>query len=135
MPSERVFVLGEDIGKVGGVFSVTDGLLAEFGAERVLDTPLAESASSARDRCAVYGLRPVAEMQFSDFVISGFDQLCHVAGKTYYRIGQSVPIIVRLPSGGGFTGAVPLAEPRGVVHARAGPEGRRAEHAGTPRAC
>src|SRR6201988_5029592 len=102
---ERVFLMGEDIGTFGGAFKVTDGFIDEFGPNRVMDTPLAESAIV---RCAfgaaVEGLRPIAEMQFSDFVSCGFDQLVNVAGKPYYRMGLSVNITVRLPSGGGFSG-------------------------------
>jgi pyruvate/2-oxoglutarate/acetoin dehydrogenase E1 component len=84
---------------------VTDGFIEEFGAERVMDTPLAESAivGSAIGAASV-GLRPIAEMQFSDFISCGFDQLVNVAGKMYYRQGLSVNITIRLPSGGGFSG-------------------------------
>jgi 2-oxoisovalerate dehydrogenase E1 component beta subunit len=102
---ERVFLMGEDIGTFGGAFKVTDGFIEEFGAKRVMDTPLAESAIvGCAIGAAVEGLRPIAEMQFSDFVSCGFDQLVNVAGKTYYRMGLSVNITVRLPSGGGFSG-------------------------------
>jgi pyruvate/2-oxoglutarate/acetoin dehydrogenase E1 component len=102
---ERVFLMGEDIGVFGGAFKVTDGFVAEFGANRVMDTPLAESAIvGCAIGAAVEGMRPIAEMQFSDFVSCGFDQLVNVAGKTYYRMGLSVNITVRLPSGGGFSG-------------------------------
>ena len=102
---ERVFVMGEDIGTFGGAFKVTEGFIDEFGAQRVMDTPLAESAIVG---CAIgaacEGLRPIAEMQFSDFISCGFDQLVNVAGKMFYRQGLSVNITVRLPSGGGFSG-------------------------------
>jgi pyruvate/2-oxoglutarate/acetoin dehydrogenase E1 component len=102
---ERVFVMGEDIGVFGGAFKVTDGFIDEFGAERVIDTPLAESAIiGTAIGAAVEGLRPIAEMQFADFVSCGFDQLVNVAGKMFYRQGLSVNITVRLPSGGGFSG-------------------------------
>ena len=102
---ERVFCLGEDIGVFGGAFKVTDGFHEEFGAERVLDTPLAESAIiGAAVGAAVEGLRPVCEMQFADFISCGFDQLVNVAAKLHYRQGLAVPIVVRLPSGGGFSG-------------------------------
>jgi 2-oxoisovalerate dehydrogenase E1 component beta subunit len=102
---ERVFVMGEDIGVFGGAFKVTDGFIDEFGPNRVMDTPLAESAIiGCAIGAAVEGMRPIAEMQFSDFVSCGFDQLVNVAGKTYYRMGLSVNITVRLPSGGGFSG-------------------------------
>jgi pyruvate/2-oxoglutarate/acetoin dehydrogenase E1 component len=102
---ERVLVMGEDIGVFGGAFKVTDGFFEEFGANRVMDTPLAESAIiGCAVGAAVVGLRPVCEMQFSDFISCGFDQLVNVAGKMHYRQGLAVPIVVRLPSGGGFSG-------------------------------
>src|SRR6195952_801043 len=102
---ERVLVMGEDIGVFGGAFKVTDGFVEEFGAERVMDTPLAESAIiGCAVGAAVVGMRPVCEMQFSDFISCGFDQLVNVAGKMHYRQGLAVPIVVRLPSGGGFSG-------------------------------
>jgi pyruvate/2-oxoglutarate/acetoin dehydrogenase E1 component len=102
---ERVFVMGEDVGVFGGAFKVTDGFIEEFGAERVMDTPLAESGIvGTAIGAACEGLRPIAEMQFSDFISCGFDQLVNVAGKMYYRQGLSVNITVRLPSGGGFSG-------------------------------
>jgi pyruvate/2-oxoglutarate/acetoin dehydrogenase E1 component len=101
----RVLLMGEDIGAFGGAFKVTDGFAAEFGPERVMDTPLAESAIiGAAVGAAVAGLRPVAEMQFADFISCGFDQLINVAGKLHYRSGLAVPMVVRLPSGGGFSG-------------------------------
>jgi 2-oxoisovalerate dehydrogenase E1 component beta subunit len=102
---ERVFVMGEDVGAFGGAFKVTDGFVEEFGEQRVIDTPLAEAAIvGAAVGAAVVGMRPVCEMQFADFVACGFDQLVNVAGKTHYRFGLAVPIVVRLPSGGGFSG-------------------------------
>ena len=102
---ERVLVMGEDIGVFGGAFKVTDGFIEEFGPDRVMDTPLAESAIiGTAIGAAVVGMRPVCEMQFSDFISCGFDQLVNVAGKMHYRQGLAVPITVRLPSGGGFSG-------------------------------
>jgi 2-oxoisovalerate dehydrogenase E1 component beta subunit len=102
---DRVFLMGEDIGVFGGAFKVTDGFIEEFGPERVIDTPLAESAIvGAAVGAAVAGLRPVCEMQFADFISCGFDQLVNVAGKMHYRQGLAVPMTVRLPSGGGFSG-------------------------------
>jgi len=102
---ERVMVMGEDIGVFGGAFKVTDGFVEEFGSDRVMDTPLAESAIiGTAVGAAVVGMRPVCEMQFSDFISCGFDQLVNVAGKMHYRQGLAVPIVVRLPSGGGFSG-------------------------------
>jgi len=102
---ERVFLMGEDIGVFGGAFKVTDGFIDEFGAQRVMDTPLAESGIiGTAVGASVVGMRPVCEMQFADFISCGFDQLVNVAGKTRYRMGLAVPITVRLPSGGGFSG-------------------------------
>ena len=102
---ERVLLMGEDIGVFGGAFKVTDGFIEEFGPDRVMDTPLAESGIiGTAVGAAVVGMRPVCEMQFSDFISCGFDQLVNVAGKMHYRQGLAVPITVRLPSGGGFSG-------------------------------
>jgi 2-oxoisovalerate dehydrogenase E1 component beta subunit len=102
---ESVLCIGEDIGAFGGAFKVTDGFVEEFGAERCIDTPLAESAIiGTAVGAAVEGLRPVCEMQFADFISCGFDQLVNVAAKLHYRQGIAVPIVVRLPSGGGFSG-------------------------------
>ena len=102
---ESVFCLGEDIGAFGGAFKVTDGFAEEFGAERVLDAPLAENLIvGAATGAAIEGMRPVCEMQFADFISCGFDQLVNVAAKLHYRQGIAVPIVIRLPSGGGFSG-------------------------------
>src|ERR1700756_3478580 len=102
---DRVLVMGEDIGVFGGAFKVTDGFVDEFGPDRVMDTPLAESAIiGCAIGAAVVGMRPVCEMQFADFISCGFDQLVNVAGKMHYRQGLAVPITVRLPTGGGFWG-------------------------------
>jgi 2-oxoisovalerate dehydrogenase E1 component beta subunit len=102
---ERVLLMGEDIGVFGGAFKVTDGFIEEFGPDRVMDTPLAESAIiGTAVGAAVVGMRPVCEMQFADFISCGFDQLVNVAGKMNYRQGLAVPLVVRLPSGGGFSG-------------------------------
>jgi pyruvate/2-oxoglutarate/acetoin dehydrogenase E1 component len=102
---ESVFCLGQDIGAFGGAFKVTAGFAAEFGAERVLDMPLAENAIiGAATGAAIEGMRPVCEMQFADFIACGFDQLVNVAAKLHYRQGVAVPMVVRLPSGGGFSG-------------------------------
>ena len=100
-----MLLMGEDIGVFGGAFKVTDGFFEEFGADRVMDTPLAESGIiGTAIGAAVVGMRPVCEMQFSDFIACGFDQLVNVAAKMYYRQGLPVNITVRLPSGGGFSG-------------------------------
>ena len=102
---DTVFCLGQDIGAFGGAFKVTAGLHEEFGPDRVWDTPLAESAIIGTSvGAAVEGLRPIAEMQFADFIACGFDQLVNVAAKMHYRQGLAVPMVVRLPSGGGFSG-------------------------------
>ena len=102
---DSVFCMGEDIGAFGGAFNVTDGFIEEFGADRVWDTPLAENAIiGAAVGCAIEGMKPVAEMQFADFIACGFDQLVNVAAKMHYRQGVAVPMTVRLPSGGGFSG-------------------------------
>jgi pyruvate/2-oxoglutarate/acetoin dehydrogenase E1 component len=102
---DSVFCFGEDIGAFGGAFKVTDGFAQEFGAERVLDAPLAENLIiGAATGAAIEGMKPVCEMQFADFISCGFDQLVNVAAKLHYRQGVSVPMVVRLPSGGGFSG-------------------------------
>jgi pyruvate/2-oxoglutarate/acetoin dehydrogenase E1 component len=102
---ETVLCIGEDIGAFGGAFKVTEGFFDEFGTERVMDTPLAENAIiGAAVGAAIEGLRPVCEMQFSDFIACGFDQLVNVAAKMHYRQGVAVPMVVRLPTGGGFSG-------------------------------
>jgi pyruvate/2-oxoglutarate/acetoin dehydrogenase E1 component len=102
---ESVLCLGEDIGHFGGAFKVTDGFIEEFGANRVVDTPLAENAIiGTAVGAAVEGMRPVCEMQFADFIACGFDQLVNVAAKLHYRQGIAAPMVVRLPSGGGFSG-------------------------------
>ncbi|CAN5323510.1 alpha-ketoacid dehydrogenase subunit beta [soil metagenome] len=102
---ERVFVLGEDVGDYGGAFKVTDGFLDRFGEARVIDTPISEGAIvGAAVGAAMMGLKPVAEMQFIDFISCAFDQLTNVAAKSRYRWGAGVPIVVRGPSGGGVHG-------------------------------
>ena len=102
---ERVFVLGEDVGVYGGAFKVTQGFQQEFGPWRVLDAPMAETAIvGACTGAALMGLRPVAELQFADFVSCAWDHLVTVAAKQYFRAGTPVPLVLRLPSGGGFSG-------------------------------
>jgi 2-oxoisovalerate dehydrogenase E1 component beta subunit len=97
-----VFVIGEDVGVYGGAFKVTDGLLDEFGAERVIDTPISEAAIvGAACGAALLGLRPVAEFQFIDFISCGFDMLTNYAAKCRYRWGQNVPAVFRGPCGAG----------------------------------
>jgi len=100
-----VFVIGEDIGVYGGAFKVTQGMLEHFGEKRVVDTPISESAIvGAAIGAGLMGLRPVAEMQFADFISCAFDQIVNFAAKCRYRWGAAVPIVVRAPSGGGIRG-------------------------------
>jgi 2-oxoisovalerate dehydrogenase E1 component beta subunit len=102
---DRVFIIGEDVGVYGGAFKVTQGFQEEFGQWRVIDAPLSETAIVAGcTGAAIMGLRPVAEMQFADFISCAWDHLVTVAAKQRYRAGTPVPITVRLPSGGGFSG-------------------------------
>jgi 2-oxoisovalerate dehydrogenase E1 component beta subunit len=101
----NVFLLGEDIGIFGGAFKVTAGMFEAFGERRVIDTPVAESAIvGAAIGASLMGLRPVAEMQFADFITCGFDQVVNFAAKCRYRWGAAVPLVVRAPSGGGIHG-------------------------------
>jgi 2-oxoisovalerate dehydrogenase E1 component beta subunit len=100
-----VFLLGEDIGAYGGAFKVTAGMLEEFGENRVVDTPISEAGIvGAAVGAALMGMRPVAEMQFMDFVSCGLDQIVNMAAKIHYRWGAKVPIVVRGPSGAGVHG-------------------------------
>jgi 2-oxoisovalerate dehydrogenase E1 component beta subunit len=104
---DSVVVLGQDVGKRGGVFLATEGLFGKYGPDRVMDTPLSEAAIiGAAVGMAVHGLRPVAEIQFSDYVFPGFDQLVSQAAKLRYRSGGqfSAPLVVRMPAGGGVRG-------------------------------
>jgi 2-oxoisovalerate dehydrogenase E1 component beta subunit len=102
---ESVFLLGEDIGVYGGAFKVTDGLIQEFGEARVIDTPIAETAIvGAAVGAAMMGMRPVAEMQFIDFISCAFDMITNFAAKSRYRTGVGVPLVIRGPSGGGVHG-------------------------------
>jgi 2-oxoisovalerate dehydrogenase E1 component beta subunit len=102
---KRVFVIGEDVGVYGGAFKVTQGFQEEFGPWRVIDAPLSETAIvGGCTGAAIMGMRPVAEMQFADFISCAWDHLVTVAAKQRYRAGTPVPITVRLPSGGGFSG-------------------------------
>jgi pyruvate/2-oxoglutarate/acetoin dehydrogenase E1 component len=102
---ERVFVLGEDVGAYGGAFKVTEGLQERFGEARVIDTPIAETAIVGSAIGASYmGMRPVAEVQFIDFIACCFDMLTNFAATSRYRNGAGVPIVVRGPCGGGVSG-------------------------------
>jgi 2-oxoisovalerate dehydrogenase E1 component beta subunit len=101
----NVFLLGQDIAVYGGAFKVTAGMLDHFGERRVIDTPLSESAIvGAAIGASMFGLRPVAEMQFADFITCAFDQVVNFAAKCRYRWGAAIPMVVRAPSGGGIRG-------------------------------
>jgi pyruvate/2-oxoglutarate/acetoin dehydrogenase E1 component len=98
---ERVFILGEDIGAYGGAFKMTEGFQDQFGSQRVIDTPISEAAIvGAAAGAAHMGLRPVAEMQFMDFIACAYDMLTNYVATARYRAGLSTPIVVRGPSGG-----------------------------------
>ncbi|HUK26856.1 MAG TPA: alpha-ketoacid dehydrogenase subunit beta [Candidatus Acidoferrales bacterium] len=106
--NDKIVVLGEDVGVNGGVFRATEGLIQEFGPNRVLDTPLAESGIiGVSIGMALYGLRPVPEIQFMDFVYPGFDQIQSELSKFRYRSGGQfiVPVVIRMPYGGGIKGS------------------------------
>ncbi len=106
---ERVIVMGEDVGAKGGVFRATDGFLEEFGEIRVIDTPLAElSIVGVAIGAAVNGMRPIAEIQFADFIHPAFDQIVSEAARFYYRSDGvwTVPMVIRTPYGGGIHGAL-----------------------------
>ena len=129
---ERVYILGEDVGAYGGAFKVTAGLLDEFGPMRVIDTPLSESAIvGAAVGSALMGQRPIAEMQFMDFIACGFDQIVNMAAKMHYR--QPHGRADGDPRSIGRRRArrpVSLAEPGSVVRPHAGPESRCAVQSG-----
>ena len=98
----RVFLLGEDIGAYGGAFKVTAGMQERFGEERVMDTPISESAIvGVAIGSALYGMRPVAEMQFIDFISCAFNMISNYAAKAHYCWGAAIPIVIRGPYGGG----------------------------------
>jgi 2-oxoisovalerate dehydrogenase E1 component beta subunit len=100
-----VFCIGEDIGIYGGAFKVTEGFIDRFGPERVIDTPIAESAIvGAAFGAALTGMRPVAEFQFMDFVGCAFNQITNMVAKSHYRWGAPAPLVLRGPSGGGVHG-------------------------------
>jgi 2-oxoisovalerate dehydrogenase E1 component beta subunit len=102
---DRVFLLGEDIGHFGGPFGVTKGLSDEFGGERLIDTPIAEEGFvGAAVGAAWMGERPVVELQFADFASCAFDPIVTLAAKTHWRSGIRLPIVIRLPTGGGVRG-------------------------------
>lgn len=104
-----VMVLGEDVGKKGGVFGATEGLFAKYGEKRVLDTPLSEAMiAGAAAGAAIYGLRPIAEMQFADFVYPAFNQIVSEISRMRYRSNNAfgLPMVIRMPYGGGVHGAL-----------------------------
>ena len=102
---ERVFLLGEDIGHFGGPFGVTKGLFEEFGGGRVIDTPISEEGFvGAAIGAAWMGERPIAELQFADFISCPFDAIVTVAAKTHWRSGIRLPVVIRAPFGGGIRG-------------------------------
>jgi 2-oxoisovalerate dehydrogenase E1 component beta subunit len=106
---ENVFVMGEDVADLGGAFKVTEGLLAAFGEDRVIDTPISEALIvGAGVGAAVLGMRPVVEMQFGDFISCAFDQIVNTAATLCYRHGgrASCPLVIRSPSGAGVHGAL-----------------------------
>ncbi len=103
---DRVFLIGEDVGRYGGAFRVTAGLLDEFGARRVIDTPISESGfTGAAIGAAMMGLRPIVEFQFIDFIANAFDMVVNFAGTNHFRWGQRVPMVMRGPSGGRVSGS------------------------------
>jgi 2-oxoisovalerate dehydrogenase E1 component beta subunit len=103
---ERVFLLGQDIGTYGGAFRVTAGMLERFGRERIIDTPISESAMvGCAIGAAMMGLLPVVEMQFIDFIACAFNQIVNFAAPNRYRWGQKVPLVIRGPSGGNVHGS------------------------------
>ena len=122
----KVFVLGEDVGPYGGAFGITAGLVDEFGEARCLDTPISESAIiGVSIGASQRGYRPVAEMQFADFITCGFDQIVNQAATLRYRTGGRVtcPIVVRAPSGGNVGGGLYHSQnPEAWFIHRPGPE-------------
>jgi len=101
----RVFILGEDVGTYGGAFRVTQGFLEKFGPERIIDTPISETGLiGAAIGASLFGMRPIAELQFIDFIACGFNQIVNYAAKSRYRWGGGVPIVIRGPAGAGVHG-------------------------------
>ena len=102
---ESVFVLGEDVGEFGGAFKATAGLWKKFGRRRVVDTPMCEWAFiGLANGAAMMGLKPVVEIQFADFISTGFDPIVQYAATTHYRWGAQIPVVIRAPWGGGSCG-------------------------------
>ena len=137
---DSVMVLGEDVGKKGGVFGATEGLWAKYGDKRVLDTPLTEGMiAGAAMGAAVYGLRPIAEMQFADFVYPAFNQIVSEISRIHYRSNGTftVPMVIRMPYGGGVHGALyhSPVERGATSPPRWGSRSSRPARPPTPRAC
>ena len=102
---KNVFLMGEDVGAYGGAFKVTKGMIDEFGPQRVIDTPISESAIiGVGIGTAIQGLRPICEMQFADFITSAFNQIVNNAATFYWRMGVKTPMVIRSPSGGNVHG-------------------------------
>src|SRR5207253_2842658 len=102
---ERVFLIGEDVGSYGGAFRTSGGLIDRFGPERVIDTPISEMAIvGAASGAALMGMRPIAEMQFIDFITCAYDMLVNFTATNRYLYGRDCPIVVRGPAGGGTHG-------------------------------
>src|SRR5437764_5492383 len=102
---ERVFLMGEDVGAYGGAFKTSAGLIDRFGPERVIDTPISEIAIvGAASGAALMGMRPIAEMQFIDFITCAYDILVNFTATNRYLYGRACPIVVRGPAGGGVHG-------------------------------
>ena len=136
----RVFVLGEDVGRIGGIFAATRGLIEKFGAERLRDTPISEAAIAAcAVGAAITGMRPVAEVQIFDFITHMMDMIVNQSAKFRFMLGgkPTVPLVIRGPAGRRHpAGRAALAEPGGVVHPRARPgRARRPPRLTRPRAC
>lgn len=101
----RVFILGEDVGNYGGAFRLTQGFLEKFGPQRIIDTPISETGLiGAAIGASLFGMRPIAELQFIDFIACGFNQIVNYAAKSRYRWGGGVPIVIRGPAGAGVHG-------------------------------
>jgi len=119
---ERIIVIGEDVGQRGGVFRVTVGLMDEFGEDRVIDSPLAESLIiGSAIGMALHGLRPIAEIQFLDFIHPAMDQIMNEAARIRYRSNNdfSCPLVIRVPFGGGVHGALyhsRVSKPFSCIH-------------------
>ena len=123
---EQSVIMGQDIAEYGGVFKITDGFVTEFGRERVRNTPICESAIvSAAMGLSINGYKAIMEMQFADFVSSGFNPIVNYLAKVHYRWGQQADVVVRMPTGAGVgAGAVSFTVQRSLVYAYAGFESR-----------